>query len=77
MIRLRIDDISLERIWGRYIRAEIYQGQTPVLPNVRTLREPVVFIRGKLVWDGDAHGHLEIHPERANDYRIVSSRANN
>ena len=70
--RLVIDRTQLRKVSGRFIRAEIFQGQAPVPANIRALIGPVVFIRGKLAWDGDGQGHLEIHPEHACDYRVVS-----
>jgi hypothetical protein len=72
--RLRIDHTPIPQVYGRFMRAEVYQGNTPVPANIRTLRSPLVSIRGKLVWDGD--GHLEIHPEHDDDYRVISARAN-
>jgi len=71
---LRVDHTLLRKVSGRFIRAEIYQGQAPVPSHLRALCEPVVSIRGKLVWDGDGDGHLEIHPQHAGDYRVISKR---
>jgi hypothetical protein len=68
---MRVDQTQLEKVSGRYIRAEIYQDKTPVPRASRTLCRPSVFIRGKLVWDSDGCGHLEIHPQHPNDYAIL------
>lgn len=72
---LNVGNAAVSEACCRFIRAEVYQGNTPVPKGVRDLSAPTVLIRGKLVWDGD--GYLEIHPERAGDYRVISSRANN
>jgi hypothetical protein len=70
--QIRVGDALLPEMGCRFIRAEVYQGNTPVPKNVRQMSAPIVWIRGKLVWDGD--GHVEIHPEHAGDYRLVSTR---
>jgi hypothetical protein len=70
--QIRVGDALLPHMGCRFIRAEVYQGDTPVPKNIRDLAAPIVLIRGKLVWDGD--GHVEIHPEHAGDYRVVSTQ---
>jgi hypothetical protein len=73
--QIRIGDALLSGTRCRFLRAEVYQGNTPVPKNIREMSAPVVLIRGELVWDGD--GHLEIHPEHAGDYQVISSLTNN
>ena len=68
--QLRVGYALLPKMSCHFIRAEVYQGNTPVPKNIRNLPAPMVLIKGKLVWDGD--GHVEIHPEQAGDYRVVS-----
>jgi hypothetical protein len=72
--QVRVGDAFLAGTGCQFIRAEVYQGNTPVPKNIREMSAPIVLIRGKLVWDGDEH--MEIHPQHTGDYRVISSRDN-
>ena len=53
----------------RYIRAELFppsKGELEKIPSVGSRVEIV----GELAWDGD--GHMEIHPRRPSDIRVIT-----
>jgi hypothetical protein len=53
---------------NKFLRMEIF-GYAGRHLQIATLKDRVVEVRGKLMWDGD--GFLEIHPVTASDIRIL------
>jgi hypothetical protein len=52
----------------RYVRVEVFplaKGPLELIPRTGSR----VVIRGDIRWDGD--GHMELHPRKASDIRVV------
>jgi hypothetical protein len=56
---------------SRYLRAEICARKLRLLRSALPCKEDKVRITGRVMWDSDGKGFLEIHPQQASDVEVL------